>query len=67
MSYRTHRSRRLRRPGLGSLLVDSVFQRDYAVMQSLVLLTAAAFIVTSLVVDVILGFVDPRLRAEAVS
>jgi peptide/nickel transport system permease protein len=55
------------RPGLGSLLVDSVFQRDYAVMQSLVLLTAAAFIVTSLVVDVILGFVDPRLRAEAVS
>jgi peptide/nickel transport system permease protein len=55
------------RPGLGSLLVDSVFQRDYAVMQSLVLLTAAAFIVTSLIVDVILGFVDPRLRAEAVS
>lgn len=55
------------RPGLGSLLVDSVFQRDYAVLQSLVLLTAAAFIVTSLVVDVILTLVDPRLRVEAVS
>jgi len=55
------------RPGLGSLLVDSVFQRDYAVLQSLVLLTAAAFIVTSLAVDVILTLVDPRLRVEAVS
>ena len=33
----------------------------------LVLATAAAFIVTSLVVDVLLGFVDPRLRVEAVS
>jgi len=55
------------RPGLGALLVDSVFQRDYAVLQTLVLLTAAAFIVTSLIVDVLLGFVDPRLRVEAVS
>jgi peptide/nickel transport system permease protein len=55
------------RPGLGTLLVDSVFQRDYAVLQTLVLATAAAFIVTSLVVDVLLGFVDPRLRVETVS
>ena len=55
------------RPGLGTLLVDSVFQRDYAVLQTLVLLAAAAFIVTSLVVDILLGFIDPRLRTEAVS
>jgi peptide/nickel transport system permease protein len=55
------------RPGLGTLLVDSVFQRDYAVLQTLVLFAAVAFIVTSLVVDVILGLVDPRLRTEAVS
>ena len=55
------------RPGLGTLLVDSVFQRDYAVLQTLVLMAAAAFIVTSLVVDVLLGLIDPRLRIEAVS
>ncbi len=55
------------RPGLGTLLVDSVFQRDYAVLQTLVLMAAAAFIVTSLIVDVLLGLIDPRLRTEAVS
>jgi peptide/nickel transport system permease protein len=55
------------RPGLGTLLVDSVFQRDYAVLQTLVLLAAIAFIVTSLLVDVLLGFVDPRLRTGPVS
>jgi len=53
------------RPGLGSLMVDSVFQRDYGILQALVLLATAVFIVTSLVVDVILGFVDPRLRTPA--
>ena len=55
------------RPGLGSLLVDSVYQRDYGVLQALVLLAVAVFIVTSLVVDVILGFIDPRLRTKAVT
>lgn len=50
------------RQGLGTLLVDSVFQRDYGVLQALVLLAAAAFIVTSLVVDVLYGVIDPRLR-----
>jgi peptide/nickel transport system permease protein len=55
------------RPGLGTLLVDSVYQRDYGVLQTLVLIAVAAFITTSLIVDVILGFIDPRLRTKAVS
>ena len=55
------------RPGLGSLLVDSVHQRDYGVLQALVLLAVVVFVVTSLVVDVVLGFVDPRLRTKAVT
>ena len=55
------------RPGLGSLLVDSVYQRDYGVLQALVLLAVVVFIVTSLVVDVLLGFIDPRLRTKAVT
>ena len=55
------------RPGLGTLLVDSVYQRDYGVLQTLVLIAVAVFIVTSLVVDVILGVIDPRLRTKAVT
>jgi peptide/nickel transport system permease protein len=51
------------RPGLGTLLVDSVFKRDYGVLQALVLLAAASFILTSLAVDVLYGVIDPRLRA----
>jgi peptide/nickel transport system permease protein len=50
------------RPGLGSLMVDAVYQRDYEVLQALVLLAAAAFIVTSFVVDLLYGVLDPRLR-----
>jgi peptide/nickel transport system permease protein len=52
------------RQGLGTLLVDSVFQRDYGVLQALVLIAAAAFIATSLVVDVLYGVIDPRLRVN---
>jgi peptide/nickel transport system permease protein len=49
-------------PGLGSLAVESVFKRDYAVLQSVVLLICALFILTTLVVDILSEFLDPRLR-----
>jgi peptide/nickel transport system permease protein len=52
------------RQGLGTLLVDSVFQRDYGVLQALVLIAAAAFITTSLIVDILYGVIDPRLRVN---
>jgi peptide/nickel transport system permease protein len=52
------------RVGLGTLLVDAVFQRDYGVLQALVLLAAVAFIAASLVVDVLYGLIDPRLRVN---
>jgi peptide/nickel transport system permease protein len=52
------------RPGLGTLMVDAVFKRDYAVLQTLVLLAAATFILSSLVVDLLYGVVDPRLRVR---
>jgi peptide/nickel transport system permease protein len=48
--------------GLGALAVDSVLKRDYAVLQSVVLLVAAIFIITNLVVDLLYGVIDPRLR-----
>jgi peptide/nickel transport system permease protein len=49
-------------PGLGSLIVDSVFKRDYAVLQSTVLMLAAVFVVVNLLVDILYGVLDPRLR-----
>ncbi len=49
-------------PGLGSLAVDAVTKRDYAVLQSCVLLISAMFIFTTLVVDIVTGVLDPRLR-----
>jgi peptide/nickel transport system permease protein len=52
-------------PGLGSLVVESVFKRDYAILQSVVLLLSAIFIFTTLVVDLLYGVLDPRLRPGA--
>ncbi|WP_216206087.1 ABC transporter permease [Amycolatopsis aidingensis] len=49
-------------PGLGSLIVDSVYKRDYAVIQSTVLLLAAVFVLVNLLVDLLYGVLDPRLR-----
>ncbi|MGV1047923.1 MAG: ABC transporter permease [Solirubrobacterales bacterium] len=51
-------------PGLGALAVDSVGKRDYAVLQGVVLFATAAFIVTSLVIDLLCFAIDPRLRAR---
>jgi peptide/nickel transport system permease protein len=49
-------------PGLGSLAVESALRRDYAVLQSVVLLLCAGFILTTLVVDLAARALDPRLR-----
>jgi peptide/nickel transport system permease protein len=49
-------------PGLSSLLVDSVANRDYAVVQGIVIIIALLFILINIVVDVIYGLLDPRVR-----
>ena len=49
-------------PGMGRLLVDSVGARDYAVMQALVLLVSVTVVVANLLVDLVYGFLDPRIR-----
>ncbi|MCM2251554.1 MAG: glutathione ABC transporter permease GsiC [Ramlibacter sp.] len=49
-------------PGLGRLLVDSVSNRDYPVIQALVLLFSLEFVVINLVVDLLYGFINPTIR-----
>ncbi len=50
-------------PGLSSLLIDSVVQRDYPVIQGVILLTATIFIVINIVVDFLYTVLDPRARS----
>ncbi|MDQ8035514.1 MAG: ABC transporter permease subunit, partial [Bordetella sp.] len=49
-------------PGLGRLLVDAVTQRDFTVIQGLVLLFSFEFILINLIVDVLYGVINPSIR-----
>jgi peptide/nickel transport system permease protein len=49
-------------PGVGRLVVDAVFARDYPLVQGVVLLIAVGFILSNLVVDLLYGWIDPRIR-----
>ena len=49
-------------PGLGRLIISAILRRDYPVVQGVVLVTAAAYVLVNLVVDVLYVFIDPRIR-----
>jgi len=51
-------------PGFGKLVVDAVFNRDYAVVQGIVLCTAVAFIGMNILADAIYRILNPRMREE---
>jgi peptide/nickel transport system permease protein len=50
-------------PGFGKLIVDAVFNRDYPVVQGVVLVTATVYVLLNLLADVLYVFINPRLRA----
>lgn len=49
-------------PGIGNLAVLAIYQRDYPVVQAVVLLSAVVFVVTTILVDLLCTWIDPRLR-----
>ena len=49
-------------PGMGRLMVDSIFFRDFPIVQACVLLVAVGVILANLATDLLYGYLDPRIR-----
>ncbi|MBP2234017.1 peptide/nickel transport system permease protein [Sinorhizobium kostiense] len=49
-------------PGIGKLMIDAIIQRDFAVVQSTILVTATAIFILNIAVDLLYAFLDPRIR-----
>ena len=51
-------------PGLGRLMIDAIKQRDYPIVQGVVLFVAVTFSLVNLLIDIIYAFIDPKIRAQ---
>jgi len=51
-------------PGVGRLMVEGIFQRDYPVVQGAMLLVATTFVLVNLLTDIAYAFFDPKIRYE---
>ena len=49
-------------PGMGKLVVDAIFFRDFPVVQTILILSATIFVVINLLVDLLYTVLDPRIR-----
>jgi ABC-type dipeptide/oligopeptide/nickel transport system permease component len=49
-------------PGIGAYVIESILRQDYSAVQAFILLSALAYIVVNLVVDLLYGWIDPRIR-----
>jgi len=49
-------------PGVGRLLLNAIVQRDYALVQGAVLVIAILFVALNIIVDLLYGYLDPRIR-----
>jgi len=52
------------RPGLGTLLINSIFNRDYPQVQACIFFFAVTFMITNLIVDLVYMYLDPRIRYD---
>lgn len=52
-------------PGVGQLVVDSILRKDFAVVQTFILLSALAYVVVNALVDFLYGVIDPRVRTPS--
>jgi peptide/nickel transport system permease protein len=51
-------------PGIGRLMVDSIFNRDFPMLQGAVLLVASSFVLVNLLTDLLCAYLDPRVKFE---
>jgi ABC-type dipeptide/oligopeptide/nickel transport system permease component len=51
-------------PGIGRLGVNALFERDFPVIQGVVLVSSTVFVLTNLVVDILYSILDPRIRIK---
>jgi peptide/nickel transport system permease protein len=51
-------------PGVGLLLLNAIFQRDYPVVEASVLIIATTFVVVNFLVDIVYGYLDPRISVS---
>lgn len=51
-------------PGIGKLFIDSIIQRDYSVITALVLILGLATLIGTLISDIVMSIVDPRIRIQ---
>ena len=49
-------------PGIGRLTVDAILARDYPVIQAMILITSATYVVVNLIIDISYTIFDPRIR-----
>ena len=51
-------------PGLGRFVIESILHRDFVVLQAVIVLTAAVVLTLNLVIDLLYGILDPRIRYQ---
>jgi peptide/nickel transport system permease protein len=51
-------------PGIGSLMLDAVFQRDFTVVQAVTLAFAILVVLINLITDIVHSLLDPRVRFD---
>jgi peptide/nickel transport system permease protein len=51
-------------PGMGRLMVNAVFNKDYVVVQGTIMVVAIVVALANLAVDISYGYIDPRIRYE---